>query len=190
MNIKQMQDILKNMITQERMIHSIGVSDTAKKLAKIYGEDIYKAQIAGLLHDCAKCLDKEQMMYYVKKYNIYLDQIQIKEPELAHGIIGAYVCKDVFKIDDEDILSSIIYHTTGKEDMTKLEKIIYIADFIEPNRDYPGVDKLRDVAFNEGLDKSLLMAFDNTIKYVISIKKVIHPITVKARNYILDKLVD
>ncbi|OPJ55563.1 bis(5'-nucleosyl)-tetraphosphatase (symmetrical) YqeK [Alkalithermobacter paradoxus] len=187
MDIKDMISILKNMITEKRLVHSLGVVESAKKLAKIYGEDVKKAEVAALLHDCAKCLGKDEVLYYVRKYNILLDDIQKKELELAHGIVGAYISKDIFKVDDESILSAITYHTTGKENMSKLEKIIYVADFIEPNRDYPGVDKLRNTAYNEDLDKALLMSFDNTIKYVISIQKILHPITVKARNYLLCK---
>ncbi|SHG88583.1 bis(5'-nucleosyl)-tetraphosphatase (symmetrical) YqeK [Tepidibacter thalassicus] len=188
MKLEEMLKILEKMITKKRLIHSLGVVESAKELAKIYGCDIRKSEIAALLHDCGKCLKKEEVLHYVKKYDILLDEIEEKELELVHGKIGACFAKHIFKVKDEDIFSAITYHTTGKKDMTKLEKIIYLADFIEPNRDYPGVDELRNIAYNDDLDKAILMAFDNTIRYVISEKKIIHPRTIEARNFILEQL--
>lgn len=188
MEIKEIIDILSQMISSKRLTHSLGVVESAEKLAKIYNEDINKVQIAAILHDCAKCLSKEEVLHYVEKYGILLDEVEKKEIELSHGIIGAYLAKNIFKISDEYVLSAITYHTTGKEDMSKLDKIIYLADFIEPNRLYPGVDELREIAYNGDLNKALLMSFDNTIKYVISINKLLHPRTVEARNFLLQEL--
>ncbi|CAH2214173.1 bis(5'-nucleosyl)-tetraphosphatase (symmetrical) YqeK [Tepidibacter aestuarii] len=188
MELNEMIQILEKTITPKRLKHSLGVVESAKRLANIYKEDIEKVEVAALLHDCAKCLNKEEVLHLVQKYDILLDDIEKKETELAHGKIGAYLCKEEFSVYDNDILSAITYHTTGKKNMSKLEKIIYLADFIEPNRNYDGVDKLRNIAYNEGLDEALLMAFDNTIKYVISIRKIIHPRTIEARNFLLGEL--
>ncbi|SHJ51680.1 bis(5'-nucleosyl)-tetraphosphatase (symmetrical) YqeK [Tepidibacter formicigenes] len=188
MDFEEILKILENMITKKRLIHSLGVVESAKKLARIYNTDIKKAEIAALLHDCGKCLKKEEVLHYVKKYDILLDEIEKKELELAHGKVGAYLAKNIFKIEDDEIFSAITYHTTGKKNMTKLDKIIYLADFIEPNRNYSGVEELRNIAYNDNLDKALLMSFDNTIKYVVSIKKIIHPRTIEARNFLLEQL--
>lgn len=188
MEIKEMIDILSKMVTKKRLIHSLGVVESAKKLSKIYGEDINKAEIAALLHDCAKCLSKEEVLHYVEIYGILLDEVEKEEFELAHGAVGACLAQNIFNIKDEDILSAIMYHTTGKVNMSKLDKIIYLADFIEPNRNYQGVTELRNTAYTDDLDKALLMSFDNTIKYVISINKLLHPRTVEARNFLLREL--
>src|SRR5699024_10272275 len=107
-------------------------------LSEIYGADKEKAYIAGMLHDCAKCLDNETMNYNIKKYDIKLDDYEKESRALAHSIIGGYIAKYEFKIDDEEILNSIKYHTTGNENMTLLEKIIYIADLTEKDRDFNG----------------------------------------------------
>lgn len=186
----KMSDIvlqLSKILSDKRLEHSLGVVESSSKLAMLYGEDLKKIQIAALLHDCAKCFDNDQMQYYINKFNIPLDCIEKKEIELAHGRIGSYVAQDKFKVTDAEILSAITYHTTGKKNMTKIEKIIYLADFIEPNRNYKGVDELRDIAYGGNLDKALLLSFDNTIKYVISINKLLHPRTVQARNFLLEQ---
>ncbi len=188
MNKNEMIHLLSTMITKKRLMHSLGVVESATRLAMIYDEDINKVEIAALLHDCGKCLKKEELLQNVEKYGILLDEIEKKELELIHGIIGAHLARDIFKVGDEDIFSAIAYHTTGRENMSKLEKIIYLSDFIEPNRNYPGVEELRKVAYHENLDKAVLMSFDNTIKYVISIQKLIHPRTIEGRNCLLEEL--
>ncbi len=187
MDIEQVKERLKKLVSKKRFKHTLGVFETAEMLAKIYGADVQKAQMAALLHDCAKGVKGDDMRNYVLEHTIFLDEIEKKEAALSHGAIGAYMARTEFGINDDEIISAIRYHTTGKADMTKLEKIVYIADFIEPNRSYPGVDELRKLAF-EDLDLALLMAFDNTIKYVLSIHKVLHTRTIEARNFILEQM--
>jgi len=106
---------------------------------------------------------------------------------LIHGPVGAKIATDLFKITDRDILSAIEYHTYGKKNMTKLEKIIYLADLIEEGRDYPGVEELRALAERD-LDRAVLKALDNSIIHVIAKGGLIHPNTIEARNYIINKL--
>ena len=103
---------------------------------------------------------------------------------LMHGLAGSIIAKHIMGIEDEDVLNSISYHTTGRKNMTILEKIIYIADYIEPMRNFPGVDELRKIAYSN-LDEALLLSFDNTIKYVITKGQLLHLDTIEARNYIL-----
>lgn len=180
-----LDDKLKKMLTQSRYIHSVNVAEYAIYLSEIYGADKEKAYIAGMLHDCAKCLDNETMNYYIKKYDIKLDDYEKESRALAHSIIGVYIAKHEFKIDDEEILNSIKYHTTGNENMTLLEKIIYIADLTEKDRDFNGVEELRYLVENKELDKALLTSLNNTISLVIKRNHVIHPRTVNARNYLI-----
>ncbi|MBZ4645108.1 MAG: hypothetical protein PWR27_1452 [Petroclostridium sp.] len=184
MNESAMMDKLKGMLTPGRFRHSIGVRDTAIELAKLYGCDAEKARIAGLLHDCAKDIKKQQILQLCDKFDIVLDNISKAEMQLIHGPLGAKIAQHQFGIVDEEILEAVHYHTVAKAEMTTLCKIIYLADFIEPNRDFPGVDKLRRIAYKD-LNQAILMAIDNTIRFVLSLGKLIHPNTIDARNYIL-----
>ncbi|MEN2259382.1 bis(5'-nucleosyl)-tetraphosphatase (symmetrical) YqeK [Paraclostridium benzoelyticum] len=178
---------LNEMLPKNRMLHSEGVAKCAVKLSKIYGYDEEKAYLAGILHDCAKYLNQEQVEYYVKKYEIYLDDYEKENLALSHSIIGSVLVRHEFFIDDLDIVTAVRYHTTGRSNMDMLEKIIYIADIIEENRNYPGVEELRELAYNGQMHKALLQSFDNTIKLVIDRKQIIHPRTIEARNFILKK---
>ena len=188
MDCKQIEKLLKEMLPENRLNHSINVSKCAVKLSEIYNYDVKKAKIAGLVHDCAKYFTDEQVKESVKKFNIKLDPLEENNLALSHSVIGSYVAKEVFNIDDEEILSAIKYHTTGRENMSLLEKIIYMADMIEEGRKFPKVEELRELTFSGKLDEALLLSFNNTIKFVIDNKQLIHPRTVSARNYILSQI--
>ncbi|WMJ82334.1 bis(5'-nucleosyl)-tetraphosphatase (symmetrical) YqeK [Clostridium sp. MB40-C1] len=175
---------LKENLKESRFKHSISVMETAVKLADIYGEDIEKAKIAGLVHDCAKYLQRDRMLSVAGEYGYDITKVCFKNSSLLHGAAGAYVAKNIIGIEDEDILNSITYHTTGRRKMSMLEKIIFIADYIEPLRDFPGVDVVRKMAYKD-IDKSLIMAFDKTIKYVVEKGQLLHSDTVEARNYMI-----
>lgn len=183
-----MKNKLKTFLTQTRYIHSINVSECAKKMAKIYDVDEEKAYIASILHDCAKCLNHEQMAYYLNKYNIELDEYEKDNRALSHAIVGSYIARYEFNIKDNEILNAIKYHTTGKEDMTMLEKVIYMADLIEEDRSFEGVDELRDLVNKGELDKAILISLNNTIRIVIKRNQIIHPRTINARNYLVSTI--
>ena len=188
MDLKQIEKTLKEMLPDRRLKHSLDVSKCAVKLSEIYKCDKEKAEIAGLVHDCAKYFTDEQIEDCVKKFNIKLDPLEVNNIALSHSIIGSYVAVDVFNIKDEEIVNAIKYHTTGKENMSLLEKIIYMADLIEEGRNFPRVEELRELTYSGKLDEALILSFNNTIKFVIDNNQLIHPRTVKARNYILGKL--
>lgn len=171
-------------IGQKRYEHSLGVMDTAINLATFYKVDVEKAKIAGLLHDCAKFKDSQYLLKRVNDFDIMLDEITVQNKELIHGPLGAKIAECVYEIKDNEILDAIRYHTTGKENMSLLEKIIYIADYIEPNRNFPGVDWFRQYAY-KNLDKCLRLSMDQTIKYLVEKGKLIHLDTIKARNYLI-----
>lgn len=157
----------KGIVNWKRYVHSLNVADSAKKLAKMYGADEEKAYLAGVVHDCAKYFKTDKVNYYVEKYNIELDELEVGNISLSHSIIGSYVAKYDFGIDDEDIISSVRYHTTGKVDMNLMEKIIYVADLIEVGRDYPGVEELRELAYGGDIDAAMIQSFDNTIALML-----------------------
>ncbi len=188
MNIKEIELKLKDMLPERRLRHSLNVAKCAIELSKIYNCDENKAEIAGLIHDCAKYFDNEQVKECVEKYNISLDELEKNNIALSHSTIGAYVAKEEFNINDEDIINAIKYHTTGKENMSLLEKVIYMADLIEEGRNFPGVDELRKLTYEGKLDDAIVLSFNNTIKFVINNNQLIHPRTVEARNYILKEL--
>lgn len=175
---------LKALMDEERYIHSLGVRDCAVTLAERYGADVAKARLAGLLHDCAKGLSRQEMMSRAVEAGIEPGPEEFQSEALLHGAVGAIMARQMFGVEDTEILSSIECHTTGKRGMTLLDKIIYLADYIEPNRDFPGVEELRKAAM-EDLDKAVLMALRRTIKYVLDTDRFLHPRTVEAWNDML-----
>lgn len=183
-NEEKITDYIKKNLKKSRFEHSIRVKDTAQKLAKQYGADIEKTTIAALVHDCAKYLSYEKLIKYSKKYGYLIDEIALANPSLLHSAAAAYIAKTEMDIKDQDILNAITYHTTGRKNMSLLEKIIYIADYIEPGRDFPLVDMLREKTFNN-LDEGLLFGLDNTINYVIKRGELLHRDTVDARNELI-----
>lgn len=189
MDIKQIEKTLKGMLPERRLKHSLNVSKCAVKLSEIYKCDKEKAEIAGLVHDCAKYFTDEQIEDSIKRFNVELDPLEVNNIALSHSVIGSYVAVDIFNIKDEEIINAIKYHTTGKENMSLLEKVIYIADLIEEDRNFPRVEELRELTYSGKLEEALLLSFNNTIKFVIDNNQLIHPRTIKARNYILEELI-
>lgn len=186
MTYDQMNEKLKNMLYEKRYIHSVGVSETAVRLAKLYGADEEKARIAGLIHDAAKNLDERQMLAECEKLGVVLDKIELANTAIVHATMADRYVRREFGIDDEEILSAVRYHTTGRENMTVLEKIIYIADMVEPNRNYSGVDKLRALV-EENLDRACIAALSQTMEFTLSAGKLIHPNTIFAYNDLVMK---
>lgn len=182
----EIEKYLKGILKEGRFKHSLSVRDTAVKLAKMYSVNVDKARIAGLVHDCAKNMSDEEILALVKKKSIVIDEISLKAPQLLHGVAGAFVAETVFGVHDTEILDAISYHTTGRKNMTLLDKIIYIADYVEPLRNFDGVDKLRKSVHND-LNEALLLCCNNTINYVISKGELLHQNTVDVRNDLLLK---
>jgi predicted HD superfamily hydrolase involved in NAD metabolism len=178
---------LNNSISSKRYIHSVNVSTTAVKLAEFYGCDAVKAEIAGLVHDCAREFNVELLLDCLVEESMVVDDLTLGVKELLHGPAAVHICRKVFGIEDEEILSAVRYHTTGRENMSLLEKIIYLSDFIEPGRSFDGVEEIRGLAF-KNLDKALLLAFNLSIEYVISKNGLIHVNTILSRNYLLKEL--
>ena len=182
-NYENCRKLLKDSIGSKRYMHSIGVSNTAACLAMRYGSDVKKAYLAGLLHDCAKGLKDVQLVETVERAGIEISPLETDNPELLHSKAGSVVAKDKYGIDDKDILSAIFYHTTGKPGMTVLEKIIFVADYIEPNRtDLPGLDDIRKTSF-EDIDRAIEMICKNTLDYLKKNGKTIDRATVDTYEY-------
>lgn len=178
---------LKNTLTEKRFAHTLGVVDTAEQLALFYGCDVKKARLAALCHDAAKNLEPGELIERSKKYKLRLDAVSKKSPGLLHAYVGACMARFDFGIDDEEVLDAIYYHTTGKRNMSLLCKIIFLADITEPGRsNIPSLDVMRKTAYKD-LDGALITAFDSVIAHVLNSGSLLHPDTVKARNYILEQ---
>ena len=163
-----------------RVTHTKNVAIEAKRLAKKYGADVQKAEIAALLHDIARNLSQEEMNRYVKELQLgdrYLDN-----KNLAHSKVGVAIIKRDFGIEDQEILDAVAYHTTGRDGMTLMDKIIFLADAMEPGRTYPGVEKLRELV-EEDLDKACAYSLRRTVEYVKSKGVYLDPDTSEALEY-------
>ena len=179
---------LKEEISRKRFIHSLGVSDTAACLAMRYGYDIRKAALAGLLHDCAKGLDDRHLLETARRGNIEISDVELANPELLHSKSGSVLAKEKYGINDEEILGSIYWHTTGKPDMSILEKIIFLADYIEPNRaNIPWIDSIRQKAFTD-MDEAVALACRNSIDYLNKSSRTIDRITIDTYEYYKDHI--
>ena len=168
-----------------RFIHSAAVAGTASALAMKYGEDCSKALVAGILHDCAKCYDDDELVSLCRKKNIPVTEFEEGHGFILHAKYGAYLAKSKYGIKDEDILSAIRWHTTGHEDMTLLEKIIFVADYIEPLRNKASnLNEVRKTAFNaENIDEAVVIIMHDTIKYLKERGREIDTVTNSAYEF-------
>lgn len=166
LDIIEMQKKLQGILPEYRYYHSLGVSYTSASLAMCYGFDVRKAEITGLLHDCAKFLSNDEMLERCEKYGIKIEESERVSPGLLHAKLGAYFTKVEYGCDDDEILSAITYHTTGKPNMTLLEEIVYVADYIEPSRpDLPYINEMRSCAF-QNLHKATIYELKSVIEHL------------------------
>ena len=182
-NLIKMQKKLKKYIDEARYQHTLGVMYTAAALAMCYGADLEQAQVAGLLHDCAKCIPNDKKLKLCKQHNIQVSETEAAAPYLLHAPLGAYIAKAKYDIEDPEILSAITWHTTGKPEMTLLEKIIFISDYIEPMRTKAEHrPQIRQMAFHD-LDMAVYMTLHDTILYLEKEKARLDNQSVVAYNY-------
>lgn len=182
MDIKEIETDLSNKLSKKRFIHTLGVVNSAMYLAKKYGANIEDAHLAALLHDCAKEIPLLEMRDLVA--DLPCDQDMLHSGALLHGLAGMVLANTQYGVTNPDILEAIRVHTTGKENMSKLDKIIFLADYIEPNRKFPGVNDIR-LAAEQSLDAGALCGFDMTIRHLIDSGDSIYPLTILSRNDLL-----
>ena len=164
--IAKFEKKLKKYLDKERFIHTQGVMYTAAALAMAHGADMEKARLAGLLHDCAKCIPNKKKLKMCGENKIPVTEFEKEHPFLLHAKLGAFVAKDKYGIRKKEILSAIAFHTTGKPDMSLLEKIVYIADYIEPGRDRAqNLPEIRKIAFQD-LDECMYVILKDTLDYL------------------------
>ncbi len=183
MDLQHLRDSIRPWMGEGRFRHTLGVEEVACDLALIHGCDMEKASIAGILHDCAKDRPDEKLLEECLRYQLPMREVERQKPYLLHGKVGAAYAEDIFGIKDEDILNAIRYHTTGRPGMSKLEKIIFIADYIESGRKpLPGMDKIRWEAYNH-LDRAIILTTENILKYLESTGTVIDSLTRDTYEY-------
>ena len=179
---------LKENLSEERFLHTLGTAQTARTLAQQFGLDADKAEIAGLLHDCAKEYSKESMLKIIKENNLDVSDDELKAPKVLHAPVSAYVAKTLFNITDTEIIDSIRFHTIGRIGMTDFDKIIYLADKIEPKtRTEACFEELRkELEATNSLDKTLLLCSKMTINILLDRDLTINFQTIDLYNYLLN----
>jgi len=181
----EIKEWLRKRFSTKLYNHSIATQKLTAKLADKYGVGNQKAATAGLLHDCAKPLSDRELISYAELYSIPLDEIRLAQPGLLHAPVGAELVRTELGISDDEILHAIAVHNTGIRGMSKLDKILYLADASEPNRSYPGVQLIRDLASSGDLDGAVLETMEMKIRHVMQKKSMLHPMSVEARNDVL-----
>ena len=180
---KALRKQMEKVQDEKRYEHTLGVAFTAASLAMRYGADVKQAQVAGLLHDCAKCMTNEERLSICKKNKLEVTPVEKANPFLLHAKVGAFLAKEKYGIQDEEILSAVRCHTTGRPNMTLLEKIVFTADYIEPSRKTaPNLDEVRTMAF-QNLDIALCKILSDTLNYLDTVDQEIDHMTKETYHY-------
>lgn len=184
MNWKKLRKEMEKVQTEKRYEHTLSVAYTAASLAMVHGENTDSALLAGMLHDCAKCIDGKKLISICKKNKLEITEIEMKNPSaLLHAKVGSFFAKEKYGVEDADILNAIQYHTTGRPDMSCLEKILYIADYMEPGRKHAtNLTHIRKMAYQD-LDKTLLKILEDTLAYLQTTDGQIDEMTLKTYHY-------
>lgn len=174
---------MEKTLDPKRYEHTLGVEYTAAALAMRYDAPIMSAQLAGLLHDCAKCMSNDKKLSICEKNNLSVSEVEKKNPFLLHAKVGAFLAKEEYGVEDQDVLNAIMNHTTGRPGMSLLEKIVFIADYIEPGRKQaPNLPEIRKMAFIN-LEQTLIKILEDTLAYVKEKEDEIDPMTGKTYEY-------
>jgi predicted HD superfamily hydrolase involved in NAD metabolism len=173
-------------LSPQRYKHTAGVVKSAQALADIYHCDREKASVAAWRHDAAKGMPPAELLFKAEQAGWPLDPVDRMRPALLHGPVAAILCAETLEVTDADVLNAIRFHTTGRPGMSLLEQIIYLADLIEEGRDYPGLIPLRALACSD-IQAALIMGFDQTLRWVLERRDLIHPLTVQAWNWYLGR---
>lgn len=183
MNLETLREATRRQMPDRRWQHTLGVVDSAIRLAKRYGGDVRRAELAALLHDYAKAWPIDRQAQVIREQGMPAELLD-HDKELWHAPVGAWAVQEEHGIADEEVLDAIRYHTSGRERMTLLDRIVCLADYIEPGRDYPGVDRIRRLS-EQDMTEALIAGFDSTIAYLLEKGSRIFPLTVVARNSLI-----
>ncbi|MBR2099793.1 MAG: bis(5'-nucleosyl)-tetraphosphatase (symmetrical) YqeK [Eubacterium sp.] len=186
-NTEEYIKLIKKTLSAYRFHHSMCVAEKARELARKYGIDEEKAYVAGILHDITKEMPNDEQIRLIEENGYKLSDFEKSNHRVFHQMSGAAYVKNVLGIEDEDIISGIRYHTTGRADMTLFEMLIYLADFTSADRSYPDVDIMRRKT-DENLLEGMLYSLKYTICDVVSHERTLHPDTIKCYNFVVSKL--
>ncbi|WP_226667321.1 bis(5'-nucleosyl)-tetraphosphatase (symmetrical) YqeK [Metabacillus litoralis] len=175
--------IVEKQLTEHRYVHTIGVMETATYLAEKYNENVEKAELSAIFHDYAKFRSKEEMKQIISEQKFSPLLLEYNS-ELWHAPVGAFLVEKEVGIKDHAILDAIKFHTSGRPYMSLLEKIIYVADYIEPGRHFPGVDEVRELA-EINIDKALIKSLQNTIMFLLKKNQAVYPDTIQTYNWLV-----
>lgn len=185
-DIRKIRKAMEKEQGKKRYEHTLGVAYTATALAMRYGASIENAELAGLLHDCAKCMEDEKRVSICEKHHISMTEIERRNPFLLHAKVGSFLAMNKYKVHDTDVINAILNHTTGRPGMSLLEKIIFVADYIEPGRKQaPNLSEIRQLAFCN-LDQALCRILEDTLDYLKDMASEIDPMTEKTYHYYKD----
>lgn len=182
-DISKIRKAMEKTLEEKRYEHTLGVAYTATSLAMRYGENLENAELAGLLHDCAKEMDDDKAISLCEKHHISITEVERKNPALLHAKTGSFLAMHTYKVDNVEIINAILNHTTGRPGMSLLEKIIFVADYIEPSRKKAAnLPEIRKLAFVD-LDAALLKILGDTLEYLKQKEEAIDPMTEKTYRY-------
>lgn len=185
--LKELKKKIKKSMDENRYEHTMGVMYCCAALAMRYEYDVEKAMLAGLLHDCAKCMPNDKKLKTAEKHGIEVTRLERKNPFLLHAKLGAYLAEKKYGVTDKDILSAIRWHTTGCPEMTLLDKIVYVADYIEPKRSRaPNLKEVRRLSFID-IDRALLKILSDTLEYLKDSTEDIDLMTKMTYDYYINK---
>lgn len=187
MEFQRLTSEIEQILPPRRFRHTMGVVDWAEKMADRYQLNKAQVHLAALLHDCAKKLPDQALLERAVHAGILVDKEMQEQPFLLHGPVGAVLAREEYNINDPQVLQAIARHTLGADDMTSLDKLIFLADMVEINRRYPGVEELRVLTLTD-LDQAMLAALDQTIRHLLDQRALIHPQTARTRNSIIREL--
>jgi predicted HD superfamily hydrolase involved in NAD metabolism len=179
--------IIKSRLSPRRFQHSLQVAEVASDMAEYYGVNQEKAYLTGLLHDYAKGIPAAELLLIATENNLLENEVDQLLPDLLHAPVGAFLLEKELAIADKEILQAVKSHTLGSLDMNDLDKIIFLADMIEPGRDFPGLERLKCLAWRN-LDEGMLFGLESTIKYCLDQRRLLHPLTIEVRNHFLKKV--
>ncbi len=186
LKIEEMKSILKASLPLKRYKHSLAVYETALELAEAHKLDVEKVGVSALLHDCGREIPSRDSLAKAAELGIEVDKVEANQPILLHAKLGVFYARKKYGIEDKEILDGILYHTTGAPDMTPLAMAVYLADLLEPTRDFPGIDDLRKLA-KENMEKAMVKAYANTIRYLVEYDLLIHPNCIHGYNQLVTK---
>lgn len=186
LDITEMKKLLKASLPHKRFKHSLAVYDTALELAAVYGLDKEKVGVGALLHDCGREIPTRDLLMHTIALGLPMDNVERNQPILLHAKLGVYYAREKYGVTDQEILDAIRFHTTGAAGMSKMAMVVYLADLLEPTRDFAGIEEMRRLA-KVDLEQAMIKAYAQTIRYLLEYDLLVHPHCIEGYNELAAK---